>query len=334
MRRGGRDQQTASRASRADPGDARHAESKLARVQSHVATPRHKRTHRPARRPSWAHATGKRTMFLPLRSSQDSSYSTISPSRSALPSLIDDTWQNKSSPPSAGLMKPNPRGFQRHASPLSRFLPPPPPRPRLRERLRLFLRSRERLRLLRPPERLRERPPPPPPPPPRLRLRERLFLQRRGPVSPCDGPAGEVCGETWARHALAHASQHHCGAQCSPLLRLRRLALCCLLALRCILLTIRHCSLRACHRGAVPEFTSPEKKIACWIVIARGCGEGRGEERRKVTLAGASFTMVATDITLWSDDRTFQENVDQLLVGIPAFGFLLAQYEFARRGRH
>ena len=207
MRRGGRDQQTASQASRADPGDARHAESKLARVQSHVATPRHKRTHRPARRPSWAHATGKRTMFLPLRSSQDSSYSTISPSRSALPSLIDDTWQNKSSPPSAGLMKPNPRGFQRHASPLSRFLPPPPPRPRLRERLRLFLRSRERLRLLRPPERLRERPPPPPPPPPRLRLRERLFLQRRGPVSPCDGPAGEVCGETW--HGMPWRTHHN-----------------------------------------------------------------------------------------------------------------------------
>ena len=61
---------------------------------------------------------------------------------------------------------------------------------------------------------------------------------------------------------------------------------------------------------------------------------GRGGETRKMTLAGASFTMVATDITLWSDDRTFQENVDQLLVGIPAFGFLLAQYEFARRGRH
>ena len=53
-----------------------------------------------------------------------------------------------------------------------------------------------------------------------------------------------------------------------------------------------------------------------------------------MTLAGASFTMVATDITLWSDDRTFQENVDQLLVGIPTFGFLVAQCEFARRGRH
>ena len=85
---------------------------------------------------------------------------------------------------------------------------------------------------------------------------------------------------------------------------------------------------------ARPRVYFTGKKIACWIVIARGCGEGRGEERRKVTLAGASFTMVATDITLWSDDRTFQENVDQLLVGIPAFGFLLAQYEFARRGRH
>ena len=50
-----------------------------------------------------------------------------------------------------------------------------------------------------------------------------------------------------------------------------------------------------------------------------------------MTLAGASFTMVATDITLWSDDRTFQENVDELLV---LLGFLLVQFEFARRGRH
>lgn len=38
-----------------------------------------------------------------------------------------------------------------------------------------------------------------------------------------------------------------------------------------------------------------------------------------MTLAGASFTMVATDITLWSDDRTFQENVDQLLSLDPSY---------------
>ena len=64
------------------------------------------------------------------------------------------TWQKMSSPPSNGLMKPKPRGFQRQASPFLRAPasppPPPPPRPRLR---------------------LRE------PPPPRERLRERLCLE-------------------------------------------------------------------------------------------------------------------------------------------------------------
>ena len=78
-----------------------------------------------------------------------------------------------------------------------------------------------------------------------------------------------------------------------------------------------------------PEFIV-EKKTALiegwtrWLII----------EGWLRTTAGASFSMVATDISLWSDDRTFQENVDQLLVGIPTFGFLLAQCEFARRGRH
>jgi hypothetical protein len=123
--------------------------------------------------------------------------------------LIDDTWQNKSSPPSSGLIKPNPRVFQRQASPFRRrFLSPPPPRPRDRERLRPFAPPRLR-------ERLRDRPFPPPPlgaerlrlrsfSAPRLRERLRLrpfpaplsresSLLSRGSASPLSGrPSGSA----------------------------------------------------------------------------------------------------------------------------------------------
>ena len=54
------------------------------------------------------------------RSSNTFSYSTLSPSRSALPSLIAVVWQNTSSDPSSGLMKPKPFGFQRSARPVRR----------------------------------------------------------------------------------------------------------------------------------------------------------------------------------------------------------------------
>ncbi len=105
--------------------------------------------------------------------------------------MIDETWQNKSSPRgSSGLMKPNPRTFQRHAVPFKRLLPTPPPRPLLRERLRPPPpppRLRERLRRP-PPERERLRfPPPPTPPLERERLRERDFLMgTAGSVGPQD----------------------------------------------------------------------------------------------------------------------------------------------------
>ena len=68
--------------------------------------------------------------YFPLRSSYTTSYSTVSPSLRQLPSVRTLTWQNTSSPPpSSGLMKPKPRGFHLHASPLRRPPPPPPPPP-------------------------------------------------------------------------------------------------------------------------------------------------------------------------------------------------------------
>jgi hypothetical protein len=77
-------------------------------------------------------------------------YSTSSPSRSMLPSLMACTWQNTSSEPSPGLMKPKPRpSFQRRAVPLTQPASPPPPGLRLRLRPRGGLRPRrggERLR--------------------------------------------------------------------------------------------------------------------------------------------------------------------------------------------
>jgi hypothetical protein len=70
-------------------------------------------------------------------------YSTMSPSLSTLPSVMELMWQKTSSPPSVGLMNPNPRGFHLAASPLRRLLllifmfllkslpafPPPRPKP-------------------------------------------------------------------------------------------------------------------------------------------------------------------------------------------------------------
>ena len=77
--------------------------------------------------------------------------------RTMLPSVIAERWQNTSSPPWSGMMNPNPREFQRPATPVLR--PPPleddnPYLPRAGER--------ERLRSRRAPgEGLRERAAPP-----------------------------------------------------------------------------------------------------------------------------------------------------------------------------
>ena len=87
--------------------------------------------------------------------------------RTMLPSVIAERWQNTSSPPWSGMMNPNPREFQRPATPVLR--PPPleddnPYLPRAGERERLRSRrapgERERLRSRRAPgerERLRSR---------------------------------------------------------------------------------------------------------------------------------------------------------------------------------
>jgi len=61
----------------------------------------------------------------------------MAPSRRISPSVMLEKWQKTSSPPSAGLMNPNPRSFQRAAVP--RTLPPVggpvgPPRGGLRSR--------------------------------------------------------------------------------------------------------------------------------------------------------------------------------------------------------
>ena len=89
--------------------------------------------------------------------------------RTMLPSVIAERWQNTSSPPWSGMMNPNPREFQRPATPVLR--PPPleddnPYLPRAGERERLRSRrapgERERLRSRRAPgEGLRERAAPP-----------------------------------------------------------------------------------------------------------------------------------------------------------------------------
>ena len=77
--------------------------------------------------------------------------------RTMLPSVIAERWQNTSSPPWSGMMNPNPREFQRPATPVLR--PPPleddnPYLPRAGER--------ERLRSRRAPGKgLRERAAPP-----------------------------------------------------------------------------------------------------------------------------------------------------------------------------
>ena len=60
--------------------------------------------------------------------------------RTMLPSVIAERWQNTSSPPWSGMMNPNPREFQRPATPVLR--PPPleddnPYLPRAGERERL-----------------------------------------------------------------------------------------------------------------------------------------------------------------------------------------------------
>ena len=99
------------------------------------------------------------------------------------------TWQKMSSPPSNGLMKPKPRGFQRQASPFLRAPaspPPPPPRPRLR---------------------LRE------PPPPRERLRERLCLE--GLSAPLDANYWDKCSGASRKHGICSLGRRITFAICS-----------------------------------------------------------------------------------------------------------------------
>ena len=95
-----------------------------------------------------------------------------------------------SSPPSNGLMKPKPRGFQRQASPFLRAPasppPPPPPRPRLR---------------------LRE------PPPPRERLRERLCLE--GLSAPLVANYWDKCSGASRKHGICSLGRRITFAICS-----------------------------------------------------------------------------------------------------------------------
>ena len=68
-----------------------------------------------------------------------------------LPSVMEEKWQKRSSPPWSGVMKPNPRGFQRPATPVLRSPrgggdDPYPPRAGERDRLRDLPRG-DRLRL-------------------------------------------------------------------------------------------------------------------------------------------------------------------------------------------
>jgi len=77
--------------------------------------------------------------------------------------VMAEKWQKTSSPPSSGLMKPNPFSFHRSAMPVSLPSEPPPPRRPERERWRRpereRERERERSRSRRPPERERSRRP-------------------------------------------------------------------------------------------------------------------------------------------------------------------------------